>query len=156
MLRDVLLLFLYLAVMYSEYCESLDYISQRRYVEKLKVRGVEIPDSYSISNDLWIDDPTKWPDIEFGDVYTYLTDKEGTFTQDSLNAYRSLEACNFFYTGYVQTVYYYRVTQVMCVLKAKVNPSQKSVDKCHSPWVVIKAGDLECRMKVAHCTCMAG
>ena len=63
--------------MTSEYYDSLDYISQRRYIDKLKVRGVKIPDPYSISDDFWIDDPTKWPDIEFGDVYMYLIDREG-------------------------------------------------------------------------------
>lgn len=142
--------------MTSEYYDSLDYISQRRYIDKLKVRGVKIPDPYSISDDFWIDDPTKWPDIEFGDVYTYLIDREGMFTKESLNAYRSLDAYNYFYNGYVQTVYYYSVEQSMCVLKAKVNPSQKAPDSCHSPWIVIKANDLDCRVKVAHCTCMAG
>jgi len=74
----------------------------------------------------------------------YLIDKEGIFTQESLKACRSLDACNYFYNAYMQTVYYYRV---MCVLKAKVSPSQKSAR--HSPWVVIKAyDDLQCSVKV--------
>ena len=63
--------------MYSSYFEFLDCGSQKCYVEKLKVRGVEIPDPYSIAHDLWVDNPAKWPSLEFGDIYTYLIDTEG-------------------------------------------------------------------------------
>ena len=142
--------------MYSSYFESLDYGSQKRYVEKLKAPGVEIPDPYSIADDLWIDNPAKWPDVEFGDIYTYLIDTKGTFTKESLKAYKSLEEYNYFYNGYVHTVYYYSVSQGICVLKARVNPSQKAPDKGHSPWIAINSGDLGCCITVAHCTCMAG
>lgn len=139
------------------YFESLDYVSQKRYVEKLKVGGIEIPDPYSIADSLWVDNTAKWPDVEFGDIYTYLIDTKGMFTKENLKAYKSLEAYNYFYNGYVQTVYHYSVSQGICVLKARVNPSQKAPDKGHSAWIVINSGDdLECSIKVAHCTCMAG
>ena len=48
----------------SEYFTSLDYLSQRRYVEKLK----NLPDPYGIPEALWLDDVTKWPSIKFGDI----------------------------------------------------------------------------------------
>ena len=79
--------------MYSSYFESLDYGSQKRYVEKLKAPGgVEILDPYNIADDLWMDNPAKWPDVEFGDIYTYLIDTKGMFTTESLKAYKYLEA----------------------------------------------------------------
>ena len=40
-------------------------------MEKLKVDGETLPDPYSITEDLWLDDVTKWPSVEFGDLYTY-------------------------------------------------------------------------------------
>ena len=57
--------------MSSSYFESLDYGSQKRHVEKLKMREIEIPDPYSIADDLWVDNPAKWPNVEFGDIYIY-------------------------------------------------------------------------------------
>ena len=109
--------------MSSSYFESLDYGSQKRYVEKLKMREIEIPDPYSIADDLWVDNPAKWPNVEFGDIYIYLIDTKGMFTKQSLKAYKSLEAY-YFYNGYVQIVYHYTVSQGICVLKTRVRKLQ--------------------------------
>ena len=51
------------------------------------------------------------------------------FTQESLRAYKSLEACNYFFNGYVRTVFYYDgsctgtsgYSSRFCILKAKVH-----------------------------------
>ena len=140
----------------SSYFQSLDYSAQKRYLTKLKVDGHDLKDPYDIPDDLWLDDPSKWPDIQFGDIYTYLIDTPGIFTKESLRAYKSLEAYNYFYNGYVHTVYYYNACQKICMLKALVNPSQKSAEKAHLPWVMI-CSDSECTsIKEGHCTCMAG
>ena len=34
--------------------------------------AVSVPDPYSILEELWNERVTKYPSIEFGDVYTYL------------------------------------------------------------------------------------
>ncbi len=139
--------------MSSAYLTSLDYDSEarKRYLEKLKTDG--LPDPYSIPGGSWSDDVTKWPSVDFGDVYAYLIETTGPFTKDKLKAYKSLEAYNFFCNSYVHTVYYYENGPV-CILKAKVNPSQKSPDKPNESWVVVckESGSI----KTAHCTCMAG
>ena len=70
--------------MSSSYFESLDYGSQKRHVEKLKMREIEIPDPYSIADDLWVDNPAKWPNVEFGDIYIYLIDTKGDVHQTKL------------------------------------------------------------------------
>ena len=64
------------------------------------VDGKEIQDLYEIPADSWIDDITKWSKVKFGDLYTYLIATKG------LKAYKSLEAYNYFYNGYVWTVQY--------------------------------------------------
>ena len=97
--------------MSSSYFESLDYGSAKRYAEKLKMREIEIPDLYCIADNLWVDNPAKWPNVEFGNIYIYLIDTKGMFTRESLKAYKSLEAYNYFYNGYVQTVYHYPISQ---------------------------------------------
>lgn len=95
----------------------------------------------------------RWPPLEFGDIYTYLIDTQGLFTEESLKAYKSLEAFNFFHSGYVRTVFFYECGKV-AVLKADVNPSQKSANEPHSAWVVLnrESGSV----MTGHCTCMAG
>ena len=55
------------------------------------------------------------------DLYTYLIDTSGQYAIESLKAYKSLEAYNYFYNGYS------RHEQYAC-LKAFVNPSQKAPD----------------------------
>lgn len=135
----------------SEYFTSLDYLSQRRYVEKLK----NLPDPYGIPEALWLDDVTKWPSIEFGDIYMYLIDSKGPYTKENLKAYKSLESYNYFYNGYVRTVYYYAIpTSKLLILKARVNPSQKAADQNHEAWVIISKENG--MIKTAHCKCMAG
>ena len=115
------------AAMLSQYFYSLDYTARKRYLEKLKVDGETLPDPYGITEDLWLDDVTKWPSVEFGDLYTYLIDTKGPFTKEKLKAYKSLEAYSYFHDGYVRTVYYYGSSSSrFVILRAEVNPSQKT------------------------------
>jgi len=34
--------------------------------------------------DLWQNDPTTWPTLEYPEVYTYLIDTPGVFTRESM------------------------------------------------------------------------
>ena len=137
----------------SDYVASLDYTAKKRYVEKLKVDGSELKDPYSIAESQWTEDMKAWPEIHFGDIYTYLIDTKGIYTKEKLKAYKSLEAYNYFFNGYVRTVLF-----CLCgdfgVLKAKVNPSQRSAENCQEAWVALSMSDGS--VKTAHCTCMAG
>ena len=129
---------------------------------KATYRWNSLPDPFGIDEGLWSEDVKRWPTMEFGDLYSYLVNTEGTYTKESLKAYKSLEAYNYFFNGYVRTVYYYdvgstsdceRSTQ-FCILKALVNPSQQAMQKPNEAWVIINRtnGTVE----TAHCTCMAG
>ena len=135
------------------YFNQLSYIAQKRYLTKLNIDGCIIEDPYSIEESLWSEDMTKWPDLQFGDIYTYLINTKGCYTKESLKAYKSLEAYNYFYNGYVRTVYFHSSGK-FGIHKAKVNPSQKAADSYHEPWVILC---LETSSVItAHCTCMAG
>ena len=37
-----------------------------------------------------------WPAIELGQIYTYLVDSPGQFTREKMNAYKSLDAFNYY------------------------------------------------------------
>lgn len=138
----------------SDYVASLDYTAKKRYLEKLKVDGsVSLKDPYSIAESQWTEDMKEWPEIHFGDLYTYLINTKGIYTKEKLKAYKSLEAYNYFFNGYVRSVLF-----CLCgdfgVLKAKVNPSQRSAENCQEAWVALSMNDGS--VKTAHCTCMAG
>ena len=138
----------------SEYFNSLDYAARQRYIEKLHINGVQLPDPYEIPDSLWSEDLTKWPNLEFGDIYSYLIDSKGRYTKESLKAYKSLQAYNYFINGHVCTVFHLDVVLMkLNVLKARLNPSQKVPDKNHEARVVVaKDGSVV----TAHCKCMAG
>ena len=111
--------------MASEYFSSIDYLAQKRYLEKLIVESETLPDPYGIG-ELWSDDMSLWPDLQYGDIYTYLIESKGQFTRENLRAYKSLEAYNYFYNGHVRTVYCHLFGRYI-IMKAKVNPSQKRI-----------------------------
>ena len=85
----------------SFYVGQLDYEAKKRYYCTLDIDGEKFPDLYSIKEDDRIDDPKKQPDLEYGDIYSYLIDTPGSYTKENLKAYKSLEAYNFFYSGHV-------------------------------------------------------
>jgi len=61
---------------------NVDYFSflkddaRSRYLEKLDIVGLnECP--YRLPADIWKEDPTNWPDIEYPDIYEYLINTPG-------------------------------------------------------------------------------
>ena len=142
--------------MLSTYVQSLDYEARKRYITKLNIDSESLSDPYNVSQDEWIDDTRKWPSLEFGDIYTYLIETKGPYTKESLKAFKSLEAYNYYHSGYVRTVYIHETnsSSKYVTLKAKVNPSQKSQDKPHEAWVILhkETGSV----MAGHCTRMAG
>ena len=138
-----------------DYLINLDYEAQKHYIAKLTVGEVDLPDLYGIPDDMWLDDTTKWPSLEFSDLCTYLIESKGSYTKEKLRAYKSLKAYNYFYNGYVRTVHYYGVqSSKFCILKAQINPSQKAAENPHEAWVVLCKEDA--MVRTAHCKCMAG
>ncbi|KAL3885690.1 hypothetical protein ACJMK2_025736 [Sinanodonta woodiana] len=135
------------------YKETLDSDAYARYLQKLQV--VEIKDCpYKFPADLWVNNPTKWPEVTWPDVYNYLTDTPGVYTRETMKNYKSLEAHNFLLSGWVQTVYHMQPEKsTNFVLKADVKPSWRVTEEHHHPWVAVTS---EGRVIAAHCDCMAG
>ena len=70
-------------------------------------------------------------------MYLKLIETRGPFTKDKLKVYKSLEAFNYFYNGYVCTVSMYCCEGDIAILKAEVNPGQKARDKNHEAWTAV-------------------
>uniref|UniRef100_A0A1X7VKI9 SWIM-type domain-containing protein n=1 Tax=Amphimedon queenslandica TaxID=400682 RepID=A0A1X7VKI9_AMPQE len=136
--------------------EKLPKAEKERYKQKIEMfMGREFEkkmDPYEI--DEWEDDISLWPPVEYGCIWTYLIDSPREYTKDSLKAYKSLAAYNYYYSGWVKTVYYANVNDKTCLLRAKVMPSQRINDKPHDAWLAVerKTGTVI----TGHCTCVAG
>ena len=129
----------------SGYFSTLDYEAQQRYLQKLVIDGETVPDPYGIAQDLWLDDVTMWPNLEFGDLFTYLIDTKGSFTKDKLKAYKSLEAYNYFHNGYVRTVYYCaRSSNRLAILKVCVNIRARGqlIETMRHGWCCLRRHDV--------------
>ena len=59
--------------------EDIDGKAKTRYYKKLK--DIDLDSCpYQICSDAWKNGPTKWPDIEFPNVYVYLIETPVVFT----------------------------------------------------------------------------
>ena len=76
----------------SSYFNLLSYIAQKHYLTKLNIDGCMLQDPYTIEESLWSEDMSKWPDLQFGDIYTYFVDTEGCYTKEKLKALKKLHA----------------------------------------------------------------
>ena len=102
----------------SEEYQSLDPAARARYLAKLQVLGLkEDDDPFATRNDSRFEELMQW---------------------------KSLEAYNCFENGHVHTVEIWPVDSTRCILRAVVNPSQRSAVKSNGQIIA------------AHCTCMAG
>ena len=140
------------------YFLSLNEEGKERYLRKLTSVGLaDTDDPYSPeSSSKFVDDMSKWPKIEYGNIFAYFITKPGIYTQEQLLSWKQMDAFNYFQSGHVRTVLLreFGSGENRCVvLKAKVNPSQKAPDKAHESWIIAKPDG---RIISAHCTCMAG
>lgn len=138
-----------------DYYNNLPAEAKVRYKRKLDLIGLTLDDCpYKQPRGTWSNDPTQWPEMEYGDLYTYLIDTPGVFTRESMKNKKSLEAYLYFQSGWVENVLSCHIPQTRyTLLHANVKPSQRVNDPPHKPWVALTE---EGTVTVAHCTCMAG
>ena len=75
----------------SEYVKGLNPVARSRYHFKLSYnKGTSsLPDPYNLKG--WTNNPSSWPDLTFGDLYTYLIETPRIYTKESLKAFKSLK-----------------------------------------------------------------
>ena len=92
--------------MSRRYTDSLSGMAREHYIRKLQClysmvgeneeKCLESLDPYKLPEDKWVDDVSKWPPLEYPDLYTYLIEQPGEFTREKLKAFKSLEAYNYY------------------------------------------------------------
>ncbi|XP_071800280.1 uncharacterized protein [Asterias amurensis] len=144
----------------SAYVNQLDVLTKRRYNYKLTVNfpkgTIILPDPFG-GGLKYVNNPKLWPTcFEYGDLYQYLINSPGPYTQENLKAYKSLESYSYFLKGFVQAILYSAVSDdsPVCVLRGRVVHSQSVTKPPVSAWVVINK--LTGSVVAAHCMCMAG
>ncbi len=101
---------------------DLDSESRQQYFSKLKLKtGKQLPDPLAIK-ECWNNDISNLPNLSWRDVTEYLIDSPSVFTKESLKAYKSLEAYDYFTCGHVQDCYYHPITNEseFCYIKSEV------------------------------------
>ena len=67
------------------------------YMASSKEKSVEVLNNLNV--ELWIDDLSRGPPIEFPRVYTYLMNTSGEFTREKLKAFKALQPYNYYMRG---------------------------------------------------------
>ena len=71
---------------------------------------------------------SKWTNIQWPDIYTYLVEKPSVYTSEKL-ANKSLDAYNYVTCGYVQNIKDHDTDSGFWVLKSEILPSQRQRHK---------------------------
>ena len=129
----------------NDYVESLDAVA------KLGNLGIAATDDPYASGEFQ-DAMGLWPPVH---IFCYFIERPGVYTQQELLQWKQLDAYNYFKSGFVRAVKIWDLkNNSQClILKGLVNPSMRSPDNAHQPWV---ATTKDGAVVTAHCTCMAG
>ena len=139
----------------SSYAGALSVKDREEYFKKLTLtNGKRLPDPCTLTE--WDYDVSKWPNIQWPDIYLYLVEKPSVYTREKLRAYKSMDAYDYAICGHVQEVRYKDTDEEFCVLMSEILPSQRQGQKTtmYEAWVIINK--LENYIHTANCTCMAG
>ncbi|XP_057296778.1 uncharacterized protein LOC130625692 [Hydractinia symbiolongicarpus] len=143
--------------MSTEYFSKLVSEDKKHYSKKLTLaNGTLLRDPFSLKGEDWSDDVSLLPDVTHMDLYVYLIHTPSEFTNESLKAYKSLEAYNFYLSGHVQDVYCHLLKDVeFCYIKSSVLPSQRQgqKQKLYDVWIILHTSGW---VLSANCTCVAG
>ena len=121
----------------ASYFQDLTATGKERYKAKLEVVGLTVKDHdpYMPCNAArFRPEMSLWPKIKYRHIFAYFVSRPGTYTEEQLLSWKQLDAYNYFVNGYVRTVLsmtFKSGSGHFCLLKAKVNPSQKSADQAH-------------------------
>ena len=102
----------------SDKIKCLETQDLERYIKKLTVivdnKSIFVTDPYLLKTG-WITDPTQIPPTQYACIYNYLINAPGPFDGAALQAYKSLEAYNYFVSGHVKEVILHFMYKYICI-----------------------------------------
>ncbi|XP_078658592.1 uncharacterized protein LOC144903975 [Branchiostoma floridae x Branchiostoma belcheri] len=134
----------------SPYAQSLCAVAKGRYQEKVAKIGF---DPYALGRSAFLSDLALLPDVEYPDIVNYLVLSTSWAMNQQMKAYKSMEAYNFFVSGWVDTLHMKTVDPDKILVTARVKHSQKATATPLKPWFVAEKNG---NVILAHCNCMAG
>ncbi|XP_035689579.1 uncharacterized protein LOC118424879 [Branchiostoma floridae] len=137
-------------VLFSSYCHSLSDHAKVRYEEKVSAIGF---DPYSLHKSAFDSDLALVPSVEYPDIVNYLVLTTSWATNNQMKAYKSMEAYNFFVSGWVDTLQMKTVSPDKVLVAARVKHSQRNTATPLKPWFLAEENG---NILLAHCDCMAG
>ena len=94
----------------SEYSVNLSEKDLTRCREKFKLTtGEQLADPYTLK-EKWTNDISNPPEITWRDVTEYLLDTLSSYMKESIKAYKSLEAYDYFFCAHLQNCYYHEIS----------------------------------------------
>ena len=117
--------------------EQINRALNQAYDSRLKKHCIST-DPKVIGDKEWIDDVTKWPDIDDGKLFGYILQVKAI--TDYIGVYKDQKAYSYWMSSFVGTVWYSicPTDNNMCFIKADVSPSQRIHDDAHHVWVCFK------------------
>lgn len=105
-------------LVFSEYFYTLDGPTRERYKQKANLVGFDPFDlrKSDLSEDLGL-----IPGVEYPDIVNYLILQTSWATNSEMKAYKSLDAFNFFISGWVNTLMMKEVTETTVVVLTRVS-----------------------------------
>ncbi|XP_049513405.1 uncharacterized protein LOC125940835 [Dermacentor silvarum] len=126
--------------------------ARARYEEKVRMCDGVDPYTLRPGTDTTTD-INALPEVTHGDIVNYLVYSSSFVTLQEMKAFKSLEAHNYFTSGWVKSLSSKRLQQGKVLLLGEVNHSLRLGDGPLKVWVLCMADG---SVLTAHCTCMAG
>ncbi|XP_070547277.1 uncharacterized protein [Ptychodera flava] len=136
---------------FSQYFASLDGVSKTRYMQKIEL--CDFIDPYTLQNKQLSPDPKRFPEVQYPDIVNYLVLQTSFCTGEQVKNWKSMDAYNFFISGWVQPLFSKTLTGDKILILGRVNHSQRCRETPLETWVLADKGG---RILTAHCNCMAG
>ncbi|XP_049524012.1 uncharacterized protein LOC125945767 [Dermacentor silvarum] len=122
-----------------------------RYEEKVRMCDGMDPYTLRPGVDTTMD-VNVFPEVTHGDIVNYLVYSSSFVTREEMKAFISMEAHNYFTSGWVRSLSAMRLQDEKVLLLGEVNHSQRLSDHPLKAWILCKADG---SVLAAHCTCMA-
>lgn len=138
----------------SEYAFGLTVSQRNRYIEKLKLLGVDDP--YIITQSVWKEKKefkSLLPPTRGYHITLYCLSQRESTSAEQFRCNKSLDAKDYVKKGFVQQCCGLTLADGTVIVKSHVTPSQSFNDTSRNPWVALKATG---EVITGHCNCTAG